>query len=116
MVHTKPTLIELDMSTLEDALRRAEERLDEPDYAMLKALAEAYAYLSELVGDNHTTICSATIIHSLERQLEFLFSTRGVGAVLWSAAEQSGPHAARRRPLLLHAASGGLGRLASSKR
>lgn len=56
MGHTKPTLIELDVSKLEDALRRAEARLDEPDYAMLKALAESYAYLSALVGDNHTTI------------------------------------------------------------
>ena len=56
MVPTKLTIIELDMSKLEDALRRAEGRLDEQDYAMLKALAESYAYLSELVGDKSTTI------------------------------------------------------------
>jgi transposase len=56
MVQTKPTIIELDMGKLEDALRRAEGRLDEQDYAMLKALADSYAYLSELVGDKTTTI------------------------------------------------------------
>jgi len=56
MVQTKPTIIELDMSRLDDALRRAEGRLDEQDYAMLKALADSYAYLSELVGDKNTTI------------------------------------------------------------
>ncbi|MFA6046850.1 MAG: transposase, partial [Phycisphaerales bacterium] len=44
------------MGKLEDALRRAEGRLDEQDYAMLKALADSYAYLSELVGDKTTTI------------------------------------------------------------
>jgi hypothetical protein len=45
------TIIELDMGKLEDALRRAETKLDEQDYAMLKALADSYAYLSELAGD-----------------------------------------------------------------
>ena len=44
MVSTKPTIIELDMGKLEDALRRAEGKLDEQDYAMLKALADSYAY------------------------------------------------------------------------
>ena len=52
----KPTIIELDMGKLEDTLRRAEEKLDEKDYAMLKALTESYAYLSGLVGDKTTTI------------------------------------------------------------
>jgi transposase len=56
MVQTKPTIIELDMGKLEDALRRAEGRLDEQDYAILKTLAESYTYLSELVGDKNTTI------------------------------------------------------------
>lgn len=56
MKQTKPTIIELKMDKLEDALRRAEGKLDEQDYAMLKALAESYAYLSELVGNKNTTI------------------------------------------------------------
>ena len=56
MVQTSATIIELDMGKLEDTLRRAEEKLDEKDYAMLKTLAESYAYLSGLVGDKTTTI------------------------------------------------------------
>lgn len=80
MGHTKPTLIELDMSKLEDALRRAEERLDEPDYAMLKALAESYAYLSELVGDNHTTIARL-------RKLLFGVKTEKTAAVVGDRPE-----------------------------
>lgn len=84
MIHTKPTLIELDMSTLEDALRRAEARLDEPDYAMLKALAEAYAYLSELVGDNHTTIARL-------RKLLFGAKTEKTTTVVGSRPESKEP-------------------------
>jgi transposase len=53
---TKPTLVEIDMSRLEDALRRAEAKLDEKDFAMLKALAESYSYLTDLVGDKNTSI------------------------------------------------------------
>ena len=53
---TKPTMVEIDMSQLEDALRRAEAKLDEKDFAMLKALAESYAYLTDLVGDKNTSI------------------------------------------------------------
>ncbi len=56
MVQTSATIIELDMGKLEDTLRRAKEKLDKKDYAMLKALAESYAYLSGLVGDKTTTI------------------------------------------------------------
>jgi hypothetical protein len=80
MVHTKPTLIELDMSQLEDALRRAEDRLDEPDYAMLKALAESYTDLSELVGDNHTTIARL-------RKLLFGIKTEKTAAVVGGRPE-----------------------------
>ena len=56
MVRAKSTIIELDMSELEDVLRRAELKLGEKDYALLKALAESYSYLTELVGDKNTTI------------------------------------------------------------
>jgi transposase len=56
MGQANATIIELDMGKLEDALRRAESKLDEQDYAMLKALADSYAYLSDLVGDKTTTI------------------------------------------------------------
>ena len=56
MVQTKLTIIELDMDKLEDVLRRAEEKLNEEDFAMVKALVDAYAYLTEVVGDKNTTI------------------------------------------------------------
>jgi transposase len=56
MVQAKPTIIELDMGKLEDVLRRAERKLGEEDFAMLKALADSYSYLTEVVGDKNTTI------------------------------------------------------------
>jgi transposase len=56
MVQAKPTITELDMDKLEDVLRRAEGKLDEEDFAMVKALADAYAYLTEVLGDKNTSI------------------------------------------------------------
>jgi transposase len=56
MMPTQPTIIELDMTNLEDVLRRAEAKLDEKDYALLKALADSYTYLTDLVGDKNTSI------------------------------------------------------------
>jgi transposase len=53
---TPSTALEIDMKTLEEALRRAEEKLSEKDYATLKAVVDAYAYLTELVDDKNTTI------------------------------------------------------------
>ena len=53
---TKPTIVEMDMGKLEDTLRRAETALGQEDFARLKALAESYAYLTELVGDKNTSI------------------------------------------------------------
>lgn len=56
LMPTEPTIIELDMNDLEDALRRAESALSEKDYALFKAVCESYAYLSDLVSDKNTTI------------------------------------------------------------
>lgn len=44
------------MTTLDEALERAEAKLSEKDYATLKAVVDAYAYLTELVDDKNTTI------------------------------------------------------------
>ena len=44
------------MSQLEDALRRAEKKLDEKDYAILRAVVDAYDTIAELVDDKNTTI------------------------------------------------------------
>ena len=56
MVQAEPTIIELDMGELEDVLQRAEAKLDEKDYALLKALAESYSYLTQVVGEKNTSI------------------------------------------------------------
>ena len=56
IMSTRLSTIEIDMSTLEDALRRAEEKLDEKHYAVLKAVVEAYDTITELVDDKNTTI------------------------------------------------------------
>ncbi len=44
------------MSQLEDALRQAEKKLDEKDYAILRAVVDAYDTIAELVDDKNTTI------------------------------------------------------------
>ena len=44
------------MSQLDNALRRAEEKLDEKDYAILRAVVDAYDTIAELVDDKNTTI------------------------------------------------------------
>jgi transposase len=75
------------MGKLEDALRRAEEKLDEKDYAMLKLLAESYAYLSGLVGDKTTTIARL-------RKLLFGSKTEKTAAVV-SSLQGSNPTQSR---------------------
>ncbi len=44
------------MTALEDALRQAEETLDEKHYAVLKAVVEAYDTITDLVENKNTTI------------------------------------------------------------
>ena len=56
MVRANPTIIELDMSKLDDVLQRAALKLSEDDFAMLQALADSYSYLTEVVGDKNTSI------------------------------------------------------------
>jgi transposase len=88
MMPTQPTILELDMSKLEDALRHAEAKLDEKDYALLKALADSYSYLTDLVGDKNTSIARL-------RKLLFGAKTEKTAAVVGrgkaSEATQSEP-------------------------
>jgi len=63
------------MKTLEDALHQAEEKLSEKDYAALKAVVDAYAYLTELVDDKTTTIARL-------RQMLFGASTEKTATVV----------------------------------
>ena len=53
---TSSTLREMDMNRLQEALQHAEEKLSAEDADMLKAVADAYAYLTELVEDKNTSI------------------------------------------------------------
>jgi transposase len=84
MMPTQPTIVELDMSDLEDALRRAEAKLDEKDYALLKALAESYAYLTDLVGSKNTSIARL-------RKLLFGAKTEKTAAVVGRGKEPAAP-------------------------
>src|SRR6516225_4618075 len=49
-------LVEVDSDRLEEVLRRAERSLDEKDAALVRAVFESYAYVTELVEDKNTTI------------------------------------------------------------
>ena len=49
-------LVEVDSARLEEVLRRAEQSLDEKDAALVRAVFESYAYVTELVEDKNTSI------------------------------------------------------------
>src|SRR5512135_130853 len=49
-------LVEVDSDRLEEVLRRAEQALDEKDAALVRAVFESYAYVTELVEDKNTSI------------------------------------------------------------
>jgi transposase len=51
-----PELVEVDSTRLEDVLRRVEQALDETDAALVRAVFESYAYVSDLVEDKNTSI------------------------------------------------------------
>ena len=51
-----PELVEVDSTRLEEVLRRVEQSLDETDAALVRAVFESYAYVSDLVEDKNTSI------------------------------------------------------------
>src|SRR3954470_15684291 len=51
-----PELVEVDSTRLEGVLRRVEQSLDEEDAALVRAVFESYAYVSDLVEDKDTSI------------------------------------------------------------
>ena len=51
-----PELVEVDSDRLEEVLRRVEQSLDEKDAALIRAVFESYAYVTELVEDKNTSI------------------------------------------------------------
>ena len=55
-MRNSPELVEVDGTRLEEVLRRAEQSLDEEDAALVRAVFESYAYVTDLVEDKNTTI------------------------------------------------------------
>jgi transposase len=53
---TPSTLREVEMTSLEEALRHAKEKLSAKDADVLEAVADAYAYLTELVEDKNSSL------------------------------------------------------------
>jgi len=75
MTRKKPEMIEVDARQLDDLLRRAEGKLDEKDYDLVRAVFESYAYVTDLVEDKNTSIRRL-------RQLLFGARTEKTDAVL----------------------------------
>ena len=84
---TKLSTIEIDMTRLEDALRRAEEKLDEKDYAILRAVVDAYDTIAELVDDKNTTIARL-------RKLLFGSRTEKTKTVIGGGKDSGSPRSA----------------------
>jgi transposase len=84
---TKLSTIEIDMSQLEDALRRAEKKLDEKDYAILRAVVDAYDTIAELVDDKNTTIARL-------RKLLFGSRTEKTKTVIGGGRDSESPRSA----------------------
>jgi transposase len=81
-----PELIEVDSDRLEEVVRRAEQSLDEEDAALIRAVLESYAYVTELVEDRNTTIRRL-------RQLFFGSRSEKTEDVVGSKAGKSEPRA-----------------------
>ena len=67
---------------LEEVLRRVEQSLDEKDAALIRAVFESYAYVTELVEDKNTSIRRL-------RQLFFGTRTEKTDAVVGAKTEES---------------------------
>ena len=74
------------MNELEDALRRAEEKLSEKDYAILKAVVDAYDTITELVDNKNTTIARL-------RKMLFGATTEKTAAVIGGKDRETSPAA-----------------------
>jgi hypothetical protein len=80
MKRKKPKRIEVDARQMEELLRRAEGKLDEQDYDLMRAIFESYAYVTDLVEDKNTSIRRL-------RQLLFGARTEKTDAVVGSNEE-----------------------------
>jgi transposase len=79
MTQTTATIIELNMDTVEEILRRVEAKeLQADDYETIKALAQSYVHLTELLKDKNTSL-------SRLRKMLFGATTEKTAAVLGSS-------------------------------
>jgi transposase len=83
MKRKKPETIEVDFSQLDELLRRAEGKLDEQDYDLIRAVFESYAYVTDLVEDKNTSIRRL-------RQLLFGARTEKTDAVVGHSEDATG--------------------------
>jgi hypothetical protein len=83
MPRNKPEIIEVDSSQLDAVLRRAEGKLDEQDYDLIRAVFESYEYVTDLVEDKNTSIRRL-------RQLLFGSRTEKTDAVVGRNEELAG--------------------------
>jgi len=51
-----PEIVTVDSTQLDEVLRRVDESLDEKDSALIRAVFESYAYVTDLVEDKNTSI------------------------------------------------------------
>ena len=85
-------LIEVESDRLEEVVRRAEQALNEEDAALVRAVFESYAYVTDLVEDKNTTIRRL-------RQLFFGSRSEKTEDVAGSKPGKPGPSAdARKEP------------------
>ncbi|MGE5360673.1 MAG: IS66 family transposase [Bacteroidales bacterium] len=74
-MRNSPELVEVDSTRLEEVLCRVEQSLDEKDAALVRAVFQSYAYVSDLMEDKNTSIRRL-------RQLFFGASTETTAAVV----------------------------------
>src|SRR5450755_2044266 len=80
-MRNSPELVEVDSTRLEEVLCRVEQSLDEKDAALVRAVFESYAYVSDLVEDKNTSIRRL-------RQLFFGAGTETTAAVVGQKAKR----------------------------
>jgi transposase len=76
-----PEIVELDSERLEEVLGRVEQALDEKDAALIRAVFQSYAYVTDLVEDKNTSIRRL-------RQLFFGPRTEKTDAIVGRGAEE----------------------------
>jgi hypothetical protein len=75
MAPAKPTTIEIDMQKLDEVLDRVQQEFDAEDYAILKAVVDAYGTITALLDNKNTSIARL-------RKLLFGATTEKTAAVL----------------------------------